>query len=125
MKAKGSADYIDTRGGREVGAEAVFFSESAEMLQKLHAQSPVEAILTDTRAMVAKTKDGKAVALLPGDYMPWTAKLDPGAKELGERAQKELGAKSREIWMPGEFSPRAKQELKALGWGFREKMFAR
>jgi hypothetical protein len=125
VKAKGSADYIDTAATAKSEREAVFFSESAQMLQKLHAQSPVEAILPDTRVMVATTKDGKAVALLPGDYMPWTAKLDPGARELGERAQKELGAKSREIWMPGEFSPRAKQELKALGWGFREKTFAR
>ena len=125
VKAKGSADYIDTAAAVKSEREAVFFSESAQMLQKLHAQSPVEALLTDARAMVAKTKDGRALALLPGDYMPWTEKLATGAKELGERTQKELGATSREIWISGDFSPTAKQELKTLGWGAREKVFAK
>jgi hypothetical protein len=125
VKAKGSADYIDTAATAKSEREAVFFSESAQMLQKLHAQSPVEALLTDTRVMVAKTKDGRALALLPGDYMPWTEKLATGAKELGERTQKEIGATSREIWIPGDFSPTAKQELKTLGWGAREKVFAK
>jgi hypothetical protein len=125
VKAKGSADYIDTAATAKSEREAVFFSESAQMLQKLHAQSPVEALLTDTRVMVAKTKDGRALALLPGDYMPWTEKLATGAKELGERTQKEIGATSREIWISGDFSPTAKQELKTLGWGAREKVFAK
>jgi hypothetical protein len=125
VKAKGSADYIDTAADAKSEREAVFLSESADMLQKLHAQSPVEALLTDTRVMIAKTKDGRALALLPGDYMPWTEKLANGAKDLGERTQKELGATSREIWLQGDFSPRAKQELKTLGWGVKEKTFAR
>jgi hypothetical protein len=95
------------------------------MLQKLHAESPVEALLPDSRVMVARTKDGRALALLPGDYMPWTERLASGAKEIGERTQKELGAKTREIWIMGGVSPRARQELKTLGWGVREKTFAR
>jgi hypothetical protein len=125
VKAKGSADYIDTAAGAKSEREAVFLSESAYMLQKLHAQSPVEAILQDTRVMVAKTKDGRAIALLPGDYMPWTERLANGAKEIGERTQKELGAGKREIWIQGELSPKAKQELKTVGWAFREKAYAR
>ncbi len=125
VKPKGSADYIDTAAAAKSEREAMFLSESASMLQKLHAESPVEAILTDTRVMVAKTKDGRAIALLPGDYMPWTEKLASGSKELGERVRTELGAKSAEIWIQGEVSPRARQEVKALGWGVREKTFAR
>jgi len=125
VKAKGSDDYIDTAAGAKSEREAVFLSESAYMLQKLHAESPVEALLPDSRVMVARTKDGRALALLPGDYMPWTERLASGATDIGERTQKELGAKTREIWIMGELSPRAKQELKPLGWGFREKTFAR
>jgi len=125
VKAKGSADYIDTAADAKSEREAVFLSESAVMLQKLHAESPVEAILTDTRIMIAKTKDGRAIALLPGDYLPWTEKLAHGSKELGERGRTELAAKSAEIWSQGGVSPRARQELKTLGWGVREKTFAR
>jgi hypothetical protein len=125
VRAKGSADYIDTAADAKSEREALFLSESAVMLQKLHTQSPVEAILTDTRVMIAKTKDGRAIALLPGDYMPWTEKLDHGSKELGERVRTELGAKSAEIFIQGEVSPRARQELKTAGWGVREKTFAR
>jgi hypothetical protein len=125
VKAKGSDDYIDTAAGAKSEREAVFLSESAYMLQKLHAESPVEALLPDSRVMVARTKDGRALALLPGDYMPWTERLARGANEIGERTQKELGAKTREIWIMGGVSPRARQELKTLGWGVREKTFAR
>jgi hypothetical protein len=125
VKAKGSADYLDTAADAKGEREAVFLSESARMLELLHAQSPVEALLEDTRVMIAKTKDGRAIALLPSDYLPWTERLASGARELGERTQKELGAKSREIWTMGELSPRAKQELKTLGWGTKEKTFAR
>ena len=57
--------------------------------------------------------------------MPWTEKLAHGSKELGERVRTELGAKSAEIWIQGGVSPRARQELKTLGWGVREKTFAR
>lgn len=121
VKAKGTADYIDTAADAKSEREALFLAESAVMLERLHKQSPVEAILTDTRVMVAKTRDGRAIALLPGDYMPWTERLAHGAKELGERARKELGATSHEIWLPGRVSPRARQELKGLGWGVREK----
>ncbi len=124
VRAKGIADYIDTAAGAKSEREALFYAESAVMLEKLHKESPVEAILTDTRVMVAKTKNGRAIALLPGDYMPWTEKIALGAKELGERARKELGASSHEIWLPGEVSPRAHQELKGLGWGVRPKTFA-
>ena len=46
VKAKGSADYIDTAADAKSEREVVFLSESAVMLQKLHAESPVEAILT-------------------------------------------------------------------------------
>ena len=42
-----------------------------------------------------------------------------------ERVRTELGAKSAEIWIQGGVSPRARQELKPLGWGVREKTFAR
>jgi len=125
VKARGSADYVDTAADAKSEREAVFLSESAVMLQKLHAESPVEAILTDTRIMIAKTKDGRAIALLPGDYLPWTEKLAHGSKELGERVRAELGAKSAQIWIQGGVSPRARQELKTLGWGVREKTFAR
>jgi len=125
VKAKGSADYIDTAADAKSEREAVFLSESAVMLQKLHVESPVEAILTDTRIMIAKTKDGRAIALLPGDYLPWTEKLAHGSKELGERVRTELGAKSAEIWIQGGVSPRARQELRTRGWGVREKTFAR
>src|SRR5262249_44708177 len=125
VKAKGSGDYIDTAAGAKSEREAVFLSESADMLQKLHAQSPVEAILDDSRVIVAKTKDGRAIALLPGDYMPWRERPANGAKEIGERTQKDLGTAKRELWIQGELSPRTKQELKTLGWGFQEKTFAK
>jgi hypothetical protein len=125
VKAKGSADYVDTAATVKSEREAMFLAESASMLQQLHAQSPVESILTDTRVMIARTKDGRAIALLPADHIPWTERLDKGSRDLAERSRQELGATSLEIWLPGTVSPRAQQELKAVGWSVREKTFAK
>ena len=52
VKAKGSADYVATAAEAKTEREALFFTESAEMLQRLHATAPVTALLTDSRALV-------------------------------------------------------------------------
>ena len=114
--AKGSADYVATAAEAKTEREALFFTESAEMLQRFHAKAPVVELLTDSRALVGKTKDGRAVALVPVDWVQWTEAFAKFAVNTGGRAKKELGAKKLELRLTGRISAVAKKEVGAQGW---------
>ena len=120
VKAKGSADYAETAAEADTEREALFFVESAEMLERLHAKSPVVALLPDSRALVAKTRDGRAVALLPVDWVRWTETFEKSAMEASARAKAELGATIVELHLAGTATAAARKELAALGFAVVE-----
>jgi hypothetical protein len=120
VKAKGLADYVDAARRAKTPREALFFVSSAEMLQRQHGQGAVSAVLTDSRAMVALS-GGRAVALLPLDYLAWTEPVAQAATEIAARAKKELGATGLEMQLTGQASERARKELQGLGWTLKEK----
>jgi len=120
VNVKGCGDYVSTAAEVTTPREALFFAESAEMLAAFHKASPVTAILTDSRAMVAKTKDGRAVALLPLDWLSWTAALEKALDSLETRAKQELGATKLEMRLTGKVSADAKAELTRRGWTVTE-----
>jgi hypothetical protein len=113
---RGLGDYVATAAEADDERAALFFVESAEMLQRFHASSPVGEVLTDSRALIAKTKDGRAVALLPVDWVGWTPEFAKAAADAGARAKKELAAAKLELRLAGRISPAAKTEAAALGW---------
>jgi hypothetical protein len=115
VKAKGSAAYIETASQAETEREVMFFTESAEMMQRFHAKTPVVAVLPDSRALVATTKDGRAIVLLAVDWIRWSAAFQKGALEIQQRAKDELKATRVDIEVTGKASDQAKRELKTLG----------
>ena len=123
VKAKGAADYVDAAAEAEDERDALFFVESAEMLSGMHKSQPVAQILTDSRAMVAKTGTS-AVALLPIDWLRWTAALEKGGQEIAGRAKQELGATALEVRLPGGSTKAARDGLAAQGWTVKEKVVA-
>jgi hypothetical protein len=122
VKVPGCADYVATAAEAEVEREAAFFVESAEMLARLHRTEPVAAILPDSRAMVAKTKEGRVVVLLPLDWIAWTESYAKALTEVETRAKKDLGATKLELRMTGTMSPAAKKEMAARAWKVVEKV---
>jgi hypothetical protein len=93
--------------------------ESAELLAGLHKTRPVAAILEDSRALVAKTAGGHAVALLPFDYVRWTERLADSAPELAARSRKELGAQYLEAQVSGTATAAARAGLARAGFKVR------
>jgi hypothetical protein len=116
VKPGNAADFITTITGARTEREALFFIHSAEMLQELHAKSPVKAILTDSRTLVAVTRDGHGVALLPLDWLRETRSAVATMTELAERTRKELGATSLRLETDAHITDRAKAAFSAAGW---------
>jgi hypothetical protein len=119
-KAKGGGDYVDAASEAKTEREALFFVESAEMLQAFHAESPVAQVLTDSRALVAKTGAGKVSVLVPLDQISWTEPLAKAVVEIDQRARQELGANAVTLRLPGSVSARARDELKRKSWEGQE-----
>jgi len=120
VRAKGLADHVGVARAARTPREALFFVESAEMLRRRHVESAVSAVLTDSRATVALA-EGRAVALLPLDYVAWTRPFAEAAAELSARARQELGANGLEMCVAGLVSARARREVQALGWSLTER----
>lgn len=119
VNVRGVADYVRTAAEAKSEREALFFVESAEMLQQWHAREPVTAVLTDSRALVAKGPGGRARALLPLDWVSRTTATHAALSEIGARARQELGVTQLEIILTGRASDRAVGEFAELGWTVR------
>jgi len=113
---------VATAADADTEREAAFFVESAAMLEQAHAKVGVTQVLDDSRAMVAKTKDGRAVVLLPVDWVRWTEAFDKASAEVARRAKAELGASKIELHTTGRVSDTAKKELAARGFTVVEKL---
>jgi len=120
VNVPGVADYVATAAEAGAEREGMFFAESAGMLARFHKSAPVAAILPDSRALVAKTKDGRAVVLLPVDWVRWTEAYDKALTEVEKRAKAEMGATKLEMHMTGTMSAVAKKEMAARGWTVKE-----
>ncbi len=116
VNASGCADYVATAAEARNEREALFFVESAEMLQQWHSRQSVLAVLTDSRAMVASGRGGHARALLPLDWVRWTAATEKALGEIGARARSELKASHLQVALTGRPSDRAAAEIKTRGW---------
>jgi len=122
VKVKGCGDYVGTAAEADTEREAMFFVESAEMLGRAHAKAGVTEVLSDSRAMVAKVNDGRALVLLPVDWIRWTEPFDKASAEVARRAKAELGASKLELQTTARVSDTARKELAARGFAIVDKL---
>ena len=116
VNVPGCGDYLASAAEADAAREALFFVESAEMLQAQHESSPVAAVITDSRALVARLPGGEAVALLPLDWVRHSADTMAEFRELARRATAELGATSLRLRVSGRVTPTAAGALATVGW---------
>jgi len=64
--------------------------------------------------LVARTRTGGILIPVALDYLPWTERVSTFSQ------RPDLRVKDRTVWLTGQASPRARQELTAAGWMLRE-----
>ncbi len=116
VKRPGCAGYIATAAEARNEREALFFVESAELLQQRHADTPVTAVLPDSRVLVAVSADCRGAALLPLDWVRWTADTEAALRDIIGRARAELRASTFVIVLSGKASTSTTKEATARGW---------
>ena len=111
----GCADYLQTATHADDEREALFYVESAELLQQQHAKTPVTRVLDDSQALVALA-GSKAVLLAPLDYVRSTDSAREVLTEVAGRARGELKATALELRVTGKVSADAAKAAKGAGW---------
>src|SRR5262245_24810494 len=94
--------------------QARFITGSVLMLAAHHEWvAPLTEVLA-TGPVVGKTATGAIVVVAPVDYVVWTAKVAEFAR------RDDLRGTSRDLWLTGKMSPRARGEFEKLGWRVHE-----
>ncbi len=112
----GTGDYLASAAEAADEREALFFVESAELLQRGHETAPVARVLTDSRALVASRVGDEAIVVLPFDWLRANETTRAEFTELARRAKAELGASTLRLVASGTVTDAATAVLVAAGW---------
>ncbi len=120
VKAKGLVAYVGAAAKAEGERSALFYVESAEMLQRAHAAAPITAVLDDSQVIVAR-QGSHAVMLLPLDYVRSTARSRGVLTEIVGRVKAELGVTPVELHLTGRTSKQMRAAIAGVGWTLKER----
>jgi hypothetical protein len=98
-------------------ADARFYRRAAEILAHYQkTKGPIARLVARPTLFLGQAKSGALIVPVPYDWLGWTAEVDDVS------ASPELKSASREIWLFGRCSERARKELTARGWTIHEKV---
>ena len=111
----GRAPVVTWAVTAESERQARFMAGAVAILADHHRTAgPIKALRVDG-TLLGETEAGALVVPAPVDYVSWTERVAGFATRPDVAA-----ANSRELWLTGRLSPRARQELATLGWTVRE-----
>lgn len=104
----------------------LFYQQVAEMMRGYHLHvGAVDRLLALPRIPALYTKNHALVVMLPVDYLFWTSRVAMVAQALTAKMPSRPRIARRELWIAGNVSPRARQELETLGWTVYEQVSAK
>ncbi|HEX6531502.1 MAG TPA: hypothetical protein VF019_02680, partial [Nitrospira sp.] len=103
----------------------LFYQHVVEMMRGYQAHlGAVDRVLALPRIPALYTKNKTLVVMLPVDYLFWTPRVASVAQALTTHVPDRPRIARRELWIAGNVSPRARQELELLGWTVYEQVSA-
>lgn len=101
----------------------LFYQHVVEMMRGYHLHvGAVDRLLVLPRVPALYTKNKTLVVMLPVDYVFWTSRVASVAWALTTHVPSRPRVAQRELWIAGNVSPRARQELELLGWTVYEQV---
>jgi len=96
--------------------EAEYFVKIVVLLTAFHNnESGFQSILNHGDITSGLTRDNRIITILPVDYLCWSEDVASAAR-FHDEVFREVDAESRELWVVGDLSDKAKSEITALGW---------
>jgi hypothetical protein len=119
--AKGKADMLTVALGAPDEVTAIFYQQIAELLDGYDDRvAQITRLERFNRLVVAHDVKGKAIVLVPLDYLIWDQRAASAATGIAKTLKLQPGGDSLQFWITGTASPRFKQEAQHLGIGVRE-----
>lgn len=118
---RGRAQFVRLANSATDEVDTLFFRRTAELLAKIHRETPLEALSSAYGFPVALTQDRTLVVALEWDYASFT---ENASKFIDSLKTGNFGAdeiKTRRVVITGVASPAAKEGLKAAGFELTEK----
>lgn len=113
---EGLTDYLDAAATAKKQVDAIFYQKTAQMMAYYHqARRPFKKIVVLFDTPVGITLDGRIVALLEYDFVWWTPLAQQVAMTVRSYPAPGGSMAPCEIWISGQFSPLAQQQLKSMG----------
>jgi hypothetical protein len=104
----------------------LFYQHVVEMMRGYHLHiGPVDRLLVLPRVPALYTKNRTLVVMLPVDHLFWTSRVASVAQALTAHVTSRPRIAQRELWIAGNVSSRARQELELLGWTVYEQVSAK
>ena len=113
---------------REANSEelVLFYQHVVEMMRGYHEHvGAIDRLLALPRIPALYTKNRTLVVMLPVDYVFWTERVASVAHALTTHVPTRPRIARRELWIAGNVSQRARQELESLGWTVYEQISAK
>jgi hypothetical protein len=118
----GRAGFVERAARANAETRAQFFQEGAELMAIFHrTQAPLARLVPEAGGAGALTADNRILQILNVDYMVWSQDLANHADRITAQARTEFPGARPEVWLTGEMSPRARDELRARGWTVHER----
>lgn len=105
-------DQVIVFAARAASETEVRYVNNSVMLLAQYGRNvaPLATIRGADNVIASETRDGKLVVAAPLDFLPWVKPLDDFARRT------DLTGSERWLLVSGKVTPRAQQELNALGW---------
>jgi len=118
--APGLGDFVAHAAEAKTEAEAVFYTESAALLDTFHQEKGTVYEIIPGMNAIAKLGANRIAYLVPIDYMVWTEELQKYVEGEIEWLGEHYPDETVEVWLTGESSPLVKKELRARGWSIQD-----
>jgi hypothetical protein len=123
---KGTADrdeFIRSALSAEIEEDALFYRDSAAMLEQMQTKgTTITKLLPNPKIAVALCGQ-RFVAVVPADKLYWTDSFASALKTFIDRQKTYIQtSKSKELWLSGTATDRARKELASMGWTVQENL---
>jgi hypothetical protein len=112
----GRADVIPFATNAISEVQARYVIGSVMLLAHVNRSTPLARLRTLGNVLGASTRDAKLVVSAPFDLLAWTKQVDDFAR------REDLAGPQRSLAVSGAVTPRARQELAALGWSVTDNL---
>lgn len=118
VEGRGDVILFATNAVSEVQARFVI-SSVLLLAQANGSGTPLARVRSIGNLLAAGTRDGRLVVAAPLDFVPWVKTVDDFARRA------DLAGPQRSVLVAGAVTPRARQELIALGWSVSDNLAAK